>query len=215
MCWESRWEVVCLVCYDHINLTNYSRFENKNINILSGNWKESWKKISFCSQYISLIMIMIRWKSIVDLHQICKKWSEHKNFYAGAWDGGWAPIPVWLSIILYLYRYQTTQSTKDLLQCPLCYFIINFQYKLSEANLLLLWQNWGGKTERISNSISTTFFFNTFPSMFGRGILNALCTCKQIRYTRYTRIFQRRQVFYYCRIIRIVKQKRVEECPSL
>ena len=31
--------MVCLVCYDHINLTNYSRFENKNINILSGNWK--------------------------------------------------------------------------------------------------------------------------------------------------------------------------------
>ena len=117
---------------------------------------------------------------------------------------------MWLSIILYLYRYQTTQSTKDLLQCPLCYFIINFQYKLSEANLLLLWQNWGGKTERISNSISTTFFFYTFPSMFVRGILNALCTCKhKIRYTRYTRFFHGRQVFHYYRII----VKRVEECP--
>ena len=117
---------------------------------------------------------------------------------------------MWLSIILYLYRYQTTQSTKDLLQCPLCYFIINFQYKLSEANLLLLWQNWGGKTERISNSISTTFFFYTFPSMFVRGILNALYTCKhKIRYTRYTRFFHGRQVFHYYRII----VKRVEECP--
>ena len=44
------------------------------------------------------------------------------------------------------------------------YFIINFQYKLSEANLLLLSQNWGEKTQGISNRNKN--FFYTFLSEF-------------------------------------------------
>ena len=34
---------------------------------------------------------------------------------------------------------------------PCVYSIINFQYKLCQANLLLLWQNWGEKTAGILN----------------------------------------------------------------
>ena len=105
---------------------------------------------------------------------LCGYLQSSINFYVLSWLlFSWSKEKSFLkSIYSNLFSYPRMTVTKS---CPWLvllgsgyslgiYFIINFQYKLSEANLLLLSQNWGEKTQGISNRNKN--FFYTFLSEF-------------------------------------------------